>query len=144
MLFFRLQVLKAIGFNLSFAYPNHYLRQFYLETGKKHMEVYEMSKLLTDVAVLDSKMCWWEPQDIAHVAVRFAFLVYKRECPPAVRRWKRASGRTLDEKMKTFASRLSVYIDPAGKLQGLRLKYKGTAALVKLDANLPTIKSQFK
>ncbi|KAI6241273.1 60S ribosomal protein L4 [Aphelenchoides fujianensis] len=118
------KVLKAVGFNLSFTYPNHYLRLFHLETDKQFPDVYEMSKLLIDVAALDSKMCWWEPKVIAYVAARFALLVYKLDAPDGMFRGK-LDGRTLNEKLKTLASRLAVYIDRAGKLQGLRLKYQG-------------------
>lgn len=137
------QVLRTMHCQLSFAYPNHFLRKLRFYMPSDHSTYYEISKMFVDIAIMDYKTCWWLPSEIAATAVQLAYAVCRRPCPIGLPEVVDVTASAATAKAAQLAARVPSYLDREGKLQGLRMKYKGSSTIDKIVASLPYLKARY-
>ena len=104
--------------------------------------LFELSKILVDVSILDYKTAWWLPAEQVAAAVHLAYTLNKEACPIGLTEAIDVPAASAASKAKLLATRVSTYFDRNSKLQAVRMKYKGNAALNKIDQSLPYFKSR--
>jgi len=136
-------VLKALEFQLSFTYPIHFLRKMrLLMSSDEQSMVYEVSKLLVDVSMIDYEMASWLPSESAAASVYLAHKILQRPFPMELLEEVGASTLKIVDKSKKLADRLSTYANETGKLKGLRLKYEGSKMLKVVDNYIVPVKER--
>jgi hypothetical protein len=105
-----------------------------------HSIVYEIGKLLVDVSILDYGMAAWLPSHAAAASVHLAYKIIQKHCPIELLQAVGVSMLKVAEYSKILSDRLPVHINEAGKLKGLRLKYKGSEVLSIVDKYIVLMK----
>lgn len=106
-----------------------------------HAIVYEVSKLLVDISVIDYSCAAWLPSEASAASVHLAYKILQRPCPMGLLESVGVSSLVVAEKSKLLADRLSTHLNKSSKLQGLRLKYNGLEVLNIVDNYLASLKS---
>lgn len=128
-------------FELSFTYPNHFLRKMRLfMPADDQTVVSEISKLLIDVAMVDYSLAFWLPSEITATSVHLAYKIIQRPCPTELFDLIGVSTMVIAEKSRLLNARLPSHVDEAGKLKGMRLKYKNSEVLKLVDKHIASLK----
>lgn len=98
-----------------------------------------MSKILVDIAVLDSKSAWWKPSEMVGAACFLAYKLIQRPIPEDL--FELMDLKCVTKKAQILASQVPVHLNEASKLQGLRTKYMDTEILKTIDQIIPALSS---
>jgi hypothetical protein len=128
------EVLKALKFRLTFTYPNHFLRKIRLTMpGDGNSDVYELSKLLVDISLIDYSSAHWLPSEAATASIYLACEILERQCPEGMSETVGIDTSATIEKSNLLKTRVPIHVNPNAKLRGLRLRYKESKALPLVD-----------
>lgn len=127
-------ILKALNFQLTFTYPNHFLRKIRLVTlAEENADVYEVSKILIDVCITEYSFAHWLPSQATAASVHLAHEMLNRQCPEGMSEIVGIATSATVEKSKLLKACIPAHVNQDGKLRGLRLKYKDMVSLKLVD-----------